>query len=86
MNVDFSKLVDKYAISTFHFWNGVWKIHEVRLETSFQNGIKVLIRGKNTCWFNADNCYISNKNDMDLMLESINHKNLIDSLYFQKIV
>jgi hypothetical protein len=60
-----------------------WEIHEVKLISSFDEGIKVMIRNSESMWFNAANCYIGDHKDMLEMSRILQHRQAIESLYFQ---
>lgn len=60
-----------------------WEIYQVQLEITFDRGIKVSIRGKNSVWFNAADCYIGDQNDMIEMAMILEHQRVLNSLHFQ---
>ena len=74
-----------YALSKTFEHYGVWKVHQVKIEARFE-GIHVSIRGEDTCWLNANNCYFGPKDEMEDMLGILNHQKKIASLSFQHIV
>lgn len=63
-----------------------WKIQEFKLEPTFDKGIKVMIRGEGSMWFNADKCFIGEELDLVDMLNLREHEELIERLSFSMIV
>lgn len=66
----FNGLYGLYAVPTDHPFTcgnpAPWKIIEMRFEI---NPIKIWIRGENSMWFRADNCFIHTQRECEIYQE-----------------
>lgn len=62
-----------------------WLITEVRIDRRYDfphKSANVLIRGRESMWFNVNDCYISDYDDCMDHLEVKEHQRKLNSLYF----
>lgn len=85
--MDITEIKNHWAIPKHHPISSAnpapWKVEEVKLNTTFDKGIRVRIRGKDSMWFDASNCYLGDEEEMRDFMLTLEHKRLVQSLCFE---